>query len=388
MLELLFLLLPIAAAYGYYMGRQSIKNKNQEDKNKKSNNYIQGVEYLLDNQNDRAVDKFIDYFTQSDPTFETQLALGNLFRKRGEVDKAISLHRELSVRADVDVIENELSLLELAKDFLSAGLIDRAEEILDKLIQIPRQRYDSALLLIDLYEQEREFLKAVEICNEYMDILPSNIKIKLANYYCELAFISVLNNDENQALSFYQKALHVNKKSIRAHLALADIYVKENNLIKAFDLIKAACAIEPDYGILYLDIIRKCFPNKADQKLRIALEDLVRLTKSSEVMVELVEIINNTSGRQQADQLLLNALSFKGNLKLFSSLMGQRAKEMSTDVASQTILQLKSLVDRQIAANYKFCCTKCGFESKIMFWQCPSCRCWDSIKPKRGLDGD
>ena len=163
MFELLFLLLPFAAAYGYYMGRQSVRDKKEKSSTVRNNNYLRGVEYLLNNEKDRAVDKFIAYLNESDPSFESNLALGNLFRKRGEVDRAISLHEALANNPKLDVAENEISRVELDRDFISAGLLDRAERILLDLVEIPRQHAAAAALLVKVYEQERDYHKAIEI---------------------------------------------------------------------------------------------------------------------------------------------------------------------------------------------------------------------------------
>ena len=154
MLELLFLLLPLAAAYGYYMGRNSLRSKKLNDKNKHNATYLRGVEYLFSNNQEKAVDKFIAYLNGTDPTFESRLALGNLLRQRGEFDKAIALHERMATDETLDDAEKELASLELSRDFLNAGVFNQAEELLKNLINIPRQRLESANLLLKVYERE------------------------------------------------------------------------------------------------------------------------------------------------------------------------------------------------------------------------------------------
>ena len=140
--------------------------------------------------------------------------------------------------------------------------------------------------------------------------------------------------------------------------------------------------------MLCLDLIRKCFPNKADPDLRFALEDLVRRTHSAEAMVDLVQSVELISGKEDAEVQLLAFIKEKPSLKLFSALIGLRSRDSDDAKANDVVVQLKSLIDAQIATNPRFSCSRCGFKSKMMFWQCPSCRRWDTITPIRGLDGD
>ena len=387
MIELLFLLLPLAAAYGYYVGRSSVKNKRADSKSHQNHNYIRGVEYLLNNDRDLAVDRFIAYLNEADPSFETNLALGNLFRKRGEVDKAISLHQAAAANQKLDISEHELAKLELGRDFMSAGLIDRAEEILTELVQIPRQRTDGARLLVKLYEQERDYPQAIATALKYRESLGSSISSQLSQYYCEVAQQDLLSGNAAKARAGFTQALDVFPHSIRARLGLADILLNNGQYEEAYKLIKEVSALNADSGLICLDYLLRCFPNKADPNLRFALDDLVRRTKSAQAMVELTEVVEQTSGRDDAELMLLNFVKEKPNLKLFSALMRLRSKD-SGAVANEAILQLKSLVDAQIASNHRYACHRCGFQSKLLFWQCPSCRRWDTMKPIRGLDGD
>ena len=169
MFELLFLLLPVAAAYGYIMGRNSARQKQQDNKIEQNSNYLKGFDYLLNNKQEKAVDKFIAYLNSKDPSFESSIAMGNLFRQQGQVDKAIALHEKMSNDKNLDDSEKELSLLELSRDYLSAGLLDRAEELLLQLVDIPRQRDAAARLLLSVYEKEQDFEKAIKVATEYFD---------------------------------------------------------------------------------------------------------------------------------------------------------------------------------------------------------------------------
>lgn len=391
MFELVFLLLPVAAAYGFYMGRSSLKNKQAETQSESTQNYLKGVNYLLNNEKEQAMDKFIAYLNSKDPTVESRLALGNLFRQRGEVDKAISMHSSIASSLDIEPYESELAQIELACDFISAGLLDRAESILLELIEIPRQRKRSAELLVKVYEQEREFNKAIEIGLNHKDVLGSGSLNRLANFYCELAQQSIFASKYKEAEARLDSALSICTTSIRPRLMKCEVLLKSNaskankEIVK---LINEVTRLDPSSGIMCLEVLKKCFVNRADPLYRIALEDLVRNTKSASAMVELCLVIDASGEHADAELMLLNYLKEKPNLKLFSAFMNLRTKDNPQVSASDVIMQLKSLIDVQIASNAHFSCARCGFESSMMFWQCPSCRRWDTIRAKHGLDGD
>lgn len=395
MFELVFLLLPVAAAYGFYMGRSSLKNKQAETQTESTQNYLKGVDYLLNNEKEQAMDKFIAYLNSTDPTVESTLALGNLFRKRGEVDRAISLHSSLATNENIEPYESELARIELAYDFMSAGLLDRAESILLELIEIPRQRKSAAVLLVKVYEQERDFHKAIEVGLNHRDVLGSNSLNRLANYYCELAQRSLIGGKFKEAESRLNSALDMNPNSIRPRLMQCELLLKQQEqpedrtvADKIVKIITEVTKLDPSVGISCLEVLKKTFVNKADPLYRTALEDLVHKTKSAAAMVELCLVVDITSSHEDAELMLLNFLKEKPNLKLFSSFMTMRSKDNPNVEATDVIMQLKSLIDAQIASNAHYSCSKCGFESTMMFWQCPSCRSWDSMRAKRGLDGD
>ncbi len=293
----------------------------------------------------------------------------------------------MSSDESIDDSEKETALLELSRDFISAGLLDRAEDILVKTVDIPRLQHESAILLLSVYEKEQDYAKAIEVANRYSTSLEGRQSRQVSQYYCELAKQQLLDGNKDTAASTYRKAIECCNKSIRARLELAEILVSQNNFLKASQLIKEVSIIEPNSGVICLDKLKKCFPNSADPNYRFALEDLVHRTNSAEAMVELVKTVEQQSGKEDAEALLLSFIKNKSNLKLFSALLELRSH--GTDATSnESIMQIKSILDAQIALSNRYSCPNCGFESKIMFWQCPSCRKWESLKPKIGLDGD
>ncbi|MGN0901678.1 MAG: tetratricopeptide repeat protein [Succinivibrio sp.] len=387
MFELLFLLLPIAAVYGYYMGRLSIRQTKNERKNKSDSAYLKGFDYLLNHKKDKAVDKFIAYINSKDEkTFDSSLALANLFRQRGEVDRAISVHEQMIADSTLSEQEVQLAKLELAKDFYKAGLLDRCENILSELVDIPLQRAEASRLLIKVYEKELDFAKAIEIANRFSDVLTEKDLSTISQYYCELARSSSLKGDRKSAVSYLKKAISVYDKSVRARLDLADLYISDGQLDDAYQLIKSVSVLRPDFGLLCLDKIKKSFPNTLDPKYRYSLEDLVHRTGSTEAQVELVKTVEQTSGTDDAIALIDSYLKLNTNLKLFSEFLELKSHKNSSNADS--LIAIRELIDDRLTKSNKYVCPNCGFESQTLFWQCPSCRKWESLKPKIGIDGD
>ena len=391
MFELLFLLLPIAAAYGYYMGKNSYKDRHASKKTEQTQNYLRGVDFLLNNKKEQAMDEFIAYLDSAHPTFESSLALGNLFRQRGEVDKAISLHTTLANDEQSEPYENELAQIELACDFMSAGLLDRAEAILLDLIEIPRQRKSSAQLLVKLYEQERDYNKALEIGLNNQDVLSQSYLSHLAQYYCELSQKAILDNNLKEAFKLLEHALTIHPQSIRARLMKADLLIKERKSgyqSKVLELVSQISSIDKATGTFCLDLIERCFAGQVNEQYKKALEELTSKTKSAAVIIALSKYLETYESRSQAQEFLLGYIKERPNIKLFSCYMGMRSKDPNQDGQSETIMQLKSIVDAQIALHATYSCVNCGFESSMMFWQCPSCRHFHSIRVKHSIDGD
>ena len=385
MFELLFILLPVAAAYGYYMGHAAAGSRRQDDQRLRHSSYLHGVEFLLSHEQEQAVDQFIACLdSETNPTFENSMALGSLFRARGETDRAIALHEALSSDTQLEQSDHELARIELARDFVAAGLVDRAESILLELVDIPRMRGEAAELLMRLYELGRDYSRAVATAMRYRGDLSDAALLRLSHYYCELAEHELLAGNLHQGRVHFTRALDAAPQSIRPRLGLCRIELREHAPGRAWEQLQQAIRADAGYGPLCLGLLRECFPDPGDPGLRQALDELARRCQSASAMASLVELVAQTS-RSDAEELLLAFLRDKPNLRLFSQLMQLHA---GTDGGGGVLLQLKSLVDAEIARKALYACRSCGFESQILFWQCPSCRHWESMRTQHGLDGD
>jgi lipopolysaccharide assembly protein B len=384
MLELLFLLLPVAAAYGWYMGRRGARLDSQQSSHKLSRNYVAGINFLLSEQPDKAVDLFIELLQVDDETLETHLALGNLFRQRGEVDRAIRIHQNLVARPSLTFEQRNLSMLELARDFIAAGLLDRAETILAELVRHDEHEEEAATLLISVYQQLRDWEKAIAIAIRSRKKLGENILPPLANFYCELA---AQESGSKKSISYLKKALSVDSHCTRASLALAEIYLLEDEKKSAVETLVVIGHQDPDFVSEALPLLKRCFTASEPQYKAILLQWLEQ-SSSTSIALALADVIYTEQGAVEAEQHILKELKRNPTMRAFSRLMDYRLVDLDSTQAKESISLLKSLVEKQISLKPNYRCQQCGFSTKIIFWQCPSCKRWASIKPIRGLDGE
>ncbi|NNF96569.1 MAG: tetratricopeptide repeat protein, partial [Halobacteria archaeon] len=187
MLEILFFLLPIAALSGWWLGRRSKARRQEESSLELPSSYLRGLNYLLNEQQDKAIDLFIQLLDVDNDTVETHLALGSLFRRRGEVDRAIRIHQNLIARPTLSKEQRMQALFELGQDYMRAGLLDRAETLLGELIGNEPHTVAALQHLLDIYQQEKDWDKAIQIAQRLESRTGQSKRNLIAQYYCEKA---------------------------------------------------------------------------------------------------------------------------------------------------------------------------------------------------------
>ena len=254
MLELLFLLLPIAAAYGWYMGQRSAKRDQEDISNKLSRDYVTGVNFLLSNQTDKAVDLFLHMLQkqeneneiESRSQFEAELTLGNLFRSRGEVDRALRIHQALDRSPNYTFEQKLLAKQQLARDFMTIGFLDRAENLYILLVDEPEFAENALQQLLVIYQKTKEWKKAVNIAEKLAKICPQENNIELAQCYCE--YVQSLNSENTiEKRQILQKALLVSSRCVRASILLAELDMEEENYPQAIKNLEEVHRQNPDY---------------------------------------------------------------------------------------------------------------------------------------------
>ncbi|MCZ0750561.1 lipopolysaccharide assembly protein LapB [Aeromonas enteropelogenes] len=388
MLELLFLLLPIAAGYGWYMGRRSVRQDTQKQSNQFSRQYVAGLNYLLSDESDKAVDLFIQLLEVDSETIETHLSLGNLFRQRGEVDRAIKIHQNLVAR-QLTREQRQLALQELARDFLAAGLLDRAEAIWKELCEDSDFEETALAQLLIIHQQLREWDKAIEVAVRLQQFQGKKLAEPISHFYCEQAENALREGNQGEALAKFKRALGINPACARASLRLAELAMAEGEYERASKELLRVFEQDMDFASEAIPKLLQCYQQQGrSQALIPILEKAVEEHAGVSVTLTLAKLVEERDGLSQARELVLRQLRRHPSMKGFYQLVGFQLASAEEGPAKESLELLQQLVGEQIKIKSTHKCRQCGFATHSLFWQCPSCRQWGSIKPIRGLDGE
>ena len=389
MLELLFLLLPIAAAYGWYMGQRSAKKDQDDISNKLSRDYVTGVNFLLSNQTDKAVDLFLDMLQkqeteneiESHSQFEAELTLGNLFRSRGEVDRALRIHQALDLSPNYTFEQKLLAKQQLARDFMVVGFFDRAENLYILLVDEPEFAENALQQLLVIYQKTKEWKKAVNIAEKLAKIKPQENNIELAQCYCEYSQ-SLEPESAVEKRSVLQKALLVSSTCVRASLLLANLEMLESQYQQAAKILENVLEQNPDYTGEILSPLKHCYEelNQLDN-FELFLIRAGQITNNDEVELALVKLIEEKDGKSAAQAKLYQQLTKKPSTLIFHRFMQYQIDDAEEGRGKESLILLHKMVGERIKQTSAYRCTNCGYQIHKLLWNCPSCRQWESIKP-------
>jgi lipopolysaccharide assembly protein B len=384
MMELLLLLLPVAAASGWMAARRS-ERKGQQPCAERSPDYYKGLNYLLNEQPDKAIDVFVQMLEVDSETVETHLALGNLFRRRGEVDRAIRIHQNLIARPTLKREHRAQALLELGQDYMRAGLFDRAESLFQELTESSLYREQALTNLLMIYEREKEWDKSLNTATRLESVSGEQLNNQCAHYYCELAEEAHKAADMARASEYLKQAHACDRESARAAILLGEMEKARGDYKDAIRSFKKTARTNPAYLPLVLPSLRECYEqSNTRHKYREYLEQLFRTNKGIVEAVCLSRLIRDEEGDAAAVSFLKEYLKEHPSLDGLYQLVSMNPDEGAI-ISSEMLLLLRRLLDKLLDESPTYKCVTCGFNAKTMHWQCPSCNSWSSIKPVQAL---
>ena len=386
MLELLFLLLPVAAGYGYIMGRNSVRQAQRKQSSILSKHYFRGLNFLLSDQPDRAVDTLIKMINVNSDTVETHIAMGNFYRQRGEIDRAIRVHQNLVSRDEIQSTQRELALKELGRDYMQAGFLERAEGAFVSLLNSDKHFEFAQQQLFAIYQTTKEWGRAIELA-EKMLAENDSIRSKLAHFYCEQAQLELDNEEIPAALKVLQKAVNVDEQAVRPWLMLGEVTFDQGRLKEAGEYLVQVANRDKNWFIEAVPLLEQIASETGDwQKFEQLLND--NWVQSATLYLAMVDVFSNKGEVQHAADYLFEQLQKTPTMRGFHRLM-QLYCELSDDAnAKATYQQLRQLVAKQIEQRPRYRCKSCGFSGRKLYWLCPSCKKWGVVNPIRGLDGE
>ena len=387
-IEWLILLLPLAAASGWFAASRAARKESAKSEREANPVYFQGLNYLLNEEPDKAIDVFLEMLEVDADTIETHLALGNLFRRRGEVERAIRIHQNLIARPALSREQRAQAVLELAQDYMRSGLYDRAEQLLLELKQGRQYVVPVLRNLVKIYQQEKDWdacLKTIEA----LDIESGETHdLQKSHYFCEMANKARADGDNEVARIYLKRALNVYKGCVRATHLLARIDIQENKrkdaLVKLLDAAERAPEYLPEIIREIVDIYR----SEGDVRgVRAFLEDQVKRHPNQGTELFLAEIIRQQSGDAEATRFLGEYIaknpSMPGLIRLVE--LQCTMPSMGND---HLLYNVRAHLHRLMAERINYQCQKCGFEAKQLHWQCPSCDSWSTIKRRSLIEAD
>jgi len=383
------LLLPAAAWSGWWVARRSLLDNDTKKASSLSREYVVGLNYLLNEQADKAVDIFIKLLDVDSDTVETHLALGSLFRRRGEVDRAIRIHQNLMARPELSLVDRREALIALAQDYMSAGVFDRAERIYLEVGELSGNRDARSLLgLLAIYEQEKAWESALEVIKKLELSKGQSMHIQAAHYYCEMAEQALKANAQEKAQAVIKQALSVDKYSVRASLLQASLYMRDGRFKEAIKALRRVPQQDPEFLTEIIEPLMSCY---SELDLKNECVEFLQQTIDSHPRVSTIFVIAEYLRMEKSIDLAIDFVSEK--LSVYPSIRGLNRLicwhlETAHGKVKEKLQMLYDITSKFLDNKPVYRCGHCGFGGKHLHWHCPSCKQWGRMKPIHGLEGD
>jgi lipopolysaccharide biosynthesis regulator YciM len=382
-LLLLFLLIPVAAAAwsGWLLGRRTSARRSGARVTELSSHYFRGLNYLLNEQPDKAIEVFMKLAEFNRDTVETHLALGNLFRRRGEVDRAIRVHQHLVSRPNLSEAERTVALLELGEDYMRAGLLDRAEALFDDLVAMDAHAPSALRHLIAIYQHERDWHKAIGHARRLEKMTGDSQAATIAQFQCELAEQSRQHGARAEARGYLDEAFTSQPGCVRGYLISGHLYAEDENWHEAVLAFEKAVDADIDFVPEILPPLLDAYAHagqmdRAEKFLSHVIERYHGITP----VLALARLYRQREGERAAVQFLTEQLrqrpSVRGMMALIDATLDRTEGE-----AHENFLILRDLTRKLLEGRAMYRCNHCGFGAKAHHWQCPSCKGWGTVRP-------
>lgn len=375
------LALPLFFALGWMAARIDIRHLLSESRVLPSS-YFKGLNFLVNEQPDKAIEAFIEVVKVDPQTVELHFALGNLFRRRGEIERAIRMHQNLVARPDLGQDQKTLALYELAQDYLKAGLLDRAEELFLKLEDT--QYAEPALKFqLDIYEQEKDWHKAVVSAGKLERITGHSRQKDVANYYCEMAANEIMHSRADAARPHLAEALAHHRLCVRANMLLGDLEQSQGNLEAAVAAWKRIESQNPEYLSLVAERVYRAFrqQERTDEGVTL-LRGYLAKYPSLDLLNPVFDGVLESQGAESAYALVRDELRRSPTLLGLDKLLEAQLLDVPAE-RRQDLELTRTLVHQHTRGLAMYKCDHCGFRARQFYWHCPACGSWETYSPRR-----
>ena len=378
-------LLPLCAIISWWLGRQSVRDQGAGVTGRINPDYFKGLNYVLNEQPDKAIEIFVKMLEVDSHTVDTHLTLGNLFRRRGEVDRAIRIHQTLIARPSLTREERAIAMLELGIDYTRSGLFDRAENLFEELVQSGMHTVSAYTELLNIYQQEKDWEKAIVTARRLENASGSRMNPVIANYYCELAEEKLAEKQEKQARNNLAKALSIDPDCVRVSLIEGRILLEKEKYKQAIKVYKRVEKQDPEYISEIITPISQCYRKLGNMDdLTSYLKAIVSHHSDITTILKLAEQIAVKESESAAVQFLASELRMHPTVKGVDQLI-HYALSLADGSTRDSLASIKELTEKLLRNRSAYKCLHCGFDAKVLHWQCPSCKQWNTTKPVHGL---
>ncbi|MDE2407348.1 MAG: lipopolysaccharide assembly protein LapB [Xanthomonadaceae bacterium] len=371
---------PLAGLAGWVIGRRGGEQHSGHQVSKLSTTYFRGLNYLLNEQPDKAIELFLHVAELDKDTFETQVALGHLFRRRGEVDRAIRLHQGLAQRHDLSDAQKIQALAALGEDYMRAGLLDRAETVFNDLALLDQRAPQALKHLIGIYQSERDWEKAIANATRYEEASGESMGKLVGQFECELADRQRANGDIEAAVAAIARAYAADPTSVRAGMLEGRLASEAGNPQAAIRAYERAARHDPDFLPVILPPLLESYAQVGERTgARAFLSGMCEHYRGIAPVLALTHMIEAEEGAGAARQYLARQLKDRPSVRGEAALIDLSLADGSD--AQATLQDLKQITDQLLVRNPSYRCSRCGFGARSHHWQCPSCKEWGTVKP-------
>ncbi|MDQ2069187.1 lipopolysaccharide assembly protein LapB [Natronospira bacteriovora] len=343
--------------------------------------YYRGLNHLLEEEPDKAIEVFIRMVEVDSDTVETHFALGSLFRRRGEVDRAIRIHQNLIARPNLSRHQRHQALFALAEDYMRAGLLDRAESLFLELTDVRAYMQAALGRLVTIYEQQKDWEQAILMARKLELASGQPQYERAAQYYCELAEHHLAGRDLRQARRFLKRAEMFDRRNVRAALLRARLMREEGNPKAAIRGLRKALESDVSLALELLPTLHRLFQEIGHpQGFSAVLQELQRSSGNAVSQIALAAIVDPTIKDPEAEACIAQYLRSAPGLKGFTDLVELLTGE-PPESSEAGMRPLRHALQRFLEAAPRYRCSECGFTARHLHWQCPSCKNWNTTRP-------
>lgn len=385
--DLFWFLLPVAAAGGWFAGRRSAARRTDAFWDY-TNRFHQGLNVLLSEQQDKPLELFHDLSGTSRDAADTHIALGNLYRRRGETERAILLHQSVIDNQDLPADLCAAARFELAQDYDSAGLLDRSEQVFRELLTTGHRTRDAYEHLLRLHEREHDWEQAISVAVECQNACGLNLGPRIAHYYCERAVLAVKDLRLPEAIDLLGKARRHHGDCARAIMMQASLALDAGNHNEALVMFDTIESLRPELMPEIIDSWLLVLQASGNPDRLLAFLARIRDQRNAYSVIRSTrEVIARLHSQEAADRFFKDQILKRPSLKGLRDWAHDQVA-LSRPGERDKVQVICDLLDQVVEDKPAYRCLSCGFQGNVMHWRCPGCGNWDSVSTIIGVEGE